>query len=351
MIIFDNIIYSLQKSGGISVRWKELIQSIQQSNLFNESFFVFYKKSSNNLYYDETLSRIPPNKIIWRVFHLFTEIMNFKSNETKKFIFHSSYYRLCSNKNAFNIITFHDCIQDFFGKGIKNYFVIQMKKRVVKKADHIICNSYTTKKDLLKLYLCDENKVSVIYSGVNPIFKRRNGVIKNNTILFVGNRAPYKKFDFVIDVLNYNKQLKLTLVGGGKLTKKELKLIEPVKDRIEHFLGINEEELNLLYNESICLIHPSLYEGFGVPVIEAMKAYCAVVAYKTPAVNEIGEDGVLYFEKYDVKQVNKLIVNLSQNKEFYSQVTETAFNIAKKFSWEKTGIQTIKLLEQIQTKI
>ncbi|MGC3977161.1 MAG: glycosyltransferase [Paludibacteraceae bacterium] len=199
------------------MRWKELIDSIRESELYKESIFIFYEKNSSNLYSKETVKKISKSKIMWKKFYTFLRIMDYNTDINEKFIFHSSYYRVCSNKNAFNIITFHDCIQELFGKGIRNYFTIKMKKRIIKKADHIICNSHTTRNDLISLYRCDQNKVSVIYSGVNPVFQKIDNIEKNNHILFVGSRASYKKFDFVIELLKDNENLNLTIVGGGKI--------------------------------------------------------------------------------------------------------------------------------------
>ncbi|MGC3977162.1 MAG: glycosyltransferase [Paludibacteraceae bacterium] len=122
-----------------------------------------------------------------------------------------------------------------------------------------------------------------------------------------------------------------------------------MNDRIQHLIGLSENELNLIYNKSVCLIHPSLYEGFGVPVIEAMKAKCPVLAYQCPAVNEIGLDGITYFKSYDTKSVNMLI-NSMMNKE-NAELTNKAYKIADRFSWEKTGIETINLFNKVLSTI
>lgn len=346
MIIFDNIILGIQNSGGISVRWKELIQSVTKNKIIQDSYFVFYDKCDNNLYHNEICDLIPAKRIIPKRIKLLTRILDFKIISNSKFIFHSSYYRVSSNINAINVITFHDCIQEFYGHGIRNFFVIQMKKRTVKKASHIICNSNTTKIDLIKVYKYPEKNISVIYSGVSPNFYKLENINKNKKLLFIGSRASYKRFDFIIELLKYNSTLELIIVGGGNFNANETKLIEPVKKRVEHLLGIDEFKLNEIYNSVHCLMHPSSYEGFGVPVIEAMKACCPVIAFNCSVVREIAKEGILYFNKYDVNIVDKLILDLNV-KSSRDKLVNGGLKIAKSFSWDETGLQTIALFESL----
>jgi len=349
MIIFDNIILAIQNSGGISVRWKELMQTISKDKLVDESYFVMYNCSDRNLYYNEIAALIPKNRIISRKGHFLSRVIDFKINMKDKFIFHSSYYRVSSNKNAINVLMFHDCIQEFHGSGIKNTFAIRMKKRAVSKASHIICNSYTTKKDLMSVYNYPEKNISVIYSGVSPNFHKLEGIHKTKYLLFIGSRAPYKRFDFAIELLKINPDLKLRVVGGGSFSKSELKMILSVNERVEHLVGIDEIKLNEIYNSSLALIHASSYEGFGVPVIEAMKSGCPVIAYNCPVVKEIAREGVIYFNEYNALKVNVLISKLD-NENFRNTLTKKAMDISKSFSWEQTGLQTIVLFKSLLLK-
>jgi len=346
-VYFDNIIFAIQKSGGISVRWKELLAYTHQVGNLLDIRYINYNHSADNIYYADTLKLLPEERIIKRKYFCFTRLIDLEVKERTMFIFFSSYYRVSSNANAINVLTFHDCIQEFYGKGIKNKIAILIKKRVIKKSDYIICNSYTTKHDLIKVYNYPEEKISVIYSGVSPIFfKITNPLTKNKKILFIGSRAPYKRFDFVIELLKFNIELQLTVVGGGTFTPKERLLIAPIQNRIEHLFDIDETKLNEIYNTAYCLMHSSSYEGFGVPIIEAMQSGCPVVAYKCPAAEEIAAGGVLFFNNYDVVEVTSLI-NKLQDDNFRNALIEQALNISKTFSWEKTGKETINLLQQL----
>ncbi|MBB3187176.1 glycosyltransferase family 4 protein [Microbacter margulisiae] len=346
-IYLDNIIFSIQKAGGISIRWKELLSSISRSELQQAVYYIQYKNSSANIYDQEIKRMMPSDHMIQRKHYYFSRLFSLHLPEQEdKFIFYSSYYRVSSNRNAINVLTFHDCIQEFYMKGLQNKVAIFMKRRAVKKADHIICNSYTTKRDLMAVYNYPEQQISVIYSGVSPCFFPMDSTIRPNSLLFVGSRAAYKRFDFVIALLKHNPGWRLTVVGGGDFSKRELALMTEVRNRVEHLQGITESRLNELYNAATCLIHPSQYEGFGVPVVEAMRAGCPVVAFACPAVKEIAGEGALLFDRYDVHVCSQLIDSL-QNVEIRKKLQKKAFIVAQKYSWEKVGCETVQLLQNI----
>ena len=169
-VVFDNIIFSLQKAGGISVVWQELIKRILKDSDINVSFIEQYNE---NIFRKKL--QIPEELIIHNNFSKlpisFQRYLNPRiRNESG--IFHSSYYRTTSNPNLINISTVHDFTYEYYRKGLPKLIHQKQKVLAINKSKKIICVSNNTKKDLLKFYPnIQESCIEVIYNGVDSVFK------------------------------------------------------------------------------------------------------------------------------------------------------------------------------------
>jgi len=345
-IVFDNIIFSLQKAGGISVVWYEILKRIVHDKNFELSFYE-YNNVKNNIFREELAL---PNACIVESssFALnFKRYLNLKiSKEIEPFIFHSSYYRTCSNKNAINITTVHDFTYEKFRKGFKKLIHSTQKKNAILKSDAIICISENTKKDLLEfLPNIDSEKIHVIYNGVSDDYFRlidkhldKLPFPPNTFLIFVGSRdEDYKHFDFTVEVASAMK-LNLVIVGGKALTNKETQFLNSkFKNENYCYLGhIDNQLLNILYNNAFCLFYPSVYEGFGLPVLEAQKAGCPVIAYNGSSVKEIIGNQLLLFDRFSVEDVTTIINNYLLNENSRNLIIENGLKNSEKFSWNFT---------------
>ena len=140
----------------------------------------------------------------------------------------------------------------------------------------------------------------------------------------------------------------LVVVGGGKLSKDDFTLIDPLirKNHFKHYLGINNIFLNILYNNAFTLLYPSSYEGFGIPVLEAQKAGCPVIAYNSSSIPEIiGNSGFL-LSKPSVSDACSIIEEI-RNINTFNETIENGLINAKRFSWDNTYIQTLKVYQDI----
>ena len=347
MIVFDNIIFSLQKSGGVSVVWHEMLERIIGSTDV-EKLYLEYDDASNNIFRKQL--QIPQNDIVIRkrnklfAWERYQNVrLSFLQNP---FIFHSSYYRTTTNKNAINITTVHDFTYEYYSDGIKQKIHCRQKYAAIRKSDIIICVSENTKRDLLKfLPEIKENKVHVIHNGVSEdYFPITNDLIhdfqlpfpKQSYLLFVGSRTAYKRFDFAVDIAR-KFQFNLIIVGGEKLSDIENKLLESKlsKNSYTHIRGASNEQLNYLYNNAFCLIYPSEYEGFGIPVLEAQKAGCPVIAYNGSSIPEIAGETTLLFNNFDMEEISSKIDLLKENTQ-RKEIIDKGIENVQRFSWDKT---------------
>ena len=326
-LVHDDIIYNLQSKGGITNYWKNLKPFIQDKvNLINVNG---HSKKERKLPFG-----------ILRYMNSNTE---FKTN----FIFHSSYYRTSSANKAINVITIYDFIYEKFSEGLRRRIHVWQKQRAINNSDHIICISHSTKNDLLIYYPeVDQNKISVVYLGVKNEFMRNDKLKTKKSLIFVGSRGGYKNFSILLDALDILSNYSLIIVGGGELSNQENKRLKNIK--YEHLIECSDEMLNNLYNQSLALIYPSSYEGFGLPIIEALKAGCPVICNKGSSTGEIGGEYVLsgsMSKEFIINSILKL-----NNESFRNDLVKNGIKYASSFTWEKTANQTLKIYEELWVK-
>lgn len=341
-IIFDNIIYSLQHSGGISSVWSNLITRIMSRQ--DEIQFLEYDNACDNIFRKDI--RINDKQVIRKNsrYMMLKRYINPKINLNSNFIFHSSYFRTSSNPNAINITTVHDFIYEYYVKDpLKRFMHCHQKNEAIRHSDYIICISENTKKDLLYfLPDTDPKKIFVIYNGVSTdyyISKKKKKT--NNNIVFVGNRNGYKNFDKIIEpIVICEKEL---VIVGKPLSQNEIKLIESYNCKYHYAGYLSNHNLNKLYQEAFCLIYPSEYEGFGLPVIEAQKAGCPVIALKRSSIPEIyGTDQHLLLNSTSTKDFVEKIKLLEKDNIRIASI-ESGIRNADKYSWDKAVEEYYKL--------
>ena len=143
--------------------------------------------------------------------------------------------------------------------------------------------------------------------------------------------------------------LLLTCVGGGALTEFEINLINKlIPKRVTHLNGVPDDILNTLYNSAYCLAYPSSYEGFGIPVLEAMRAGCPVVAFNGSSIPEVAGDAALLIDELNVDALREAILRL-QSEDFRNFLRTKGFNQAARFSWEDTFDKTKEIYETIKS--
>jgi glycosyltransferase involved in cell wall biosynthesis len=186
----------------------------------------------------------------------------------------------------------------------KNDVYADYKKRCILNAHHLIAISENTKKDLHRFFDIPDEKIAVIHHGIDltpPEYGAIAG-LPERYILYVGERVGYKNFNVVVEAFKalskIHPELYLVLAGGHNLTAQEnaLLTVSRIKDRTIQITA-SDAKLNTIYKNAQCFVFPSLYEGFGLPILEAFKNRCPVILSNSSCFPEIaGNRAALYFD-------------------------------------------------------
>ncbi len=271
------------------------------------------------------------------------------------------------------VVTIHDLAYLYYPEDFKKKDLWQLKnwtKFSVNKADKIIAVSKTTKKDIVKNYGINEDKVSVIYNGFEKTAKEKTSAVKHSDmnlaqtaevelkkfILFVGTLQPRKNLETLISAFNKfiqtNKDFKLIIVG------KKGWLYESIFEKVENMnLGkkviftdhVTDDKLIWYYKNAFCLVLPSLYEGFGIPVLEAMSYDCPVITSLSSSLPEIGGEACLYFDPKSSDDLLEKLKSLRENEKLRNELIIKGKQRVKDFSWEKCGRETLEAIKQGRT--
>jgi len=371
-ILYDHQVFTWQEYGGISRYYYELIKAQRGSAGLS-------LVHSNNEYIvaDPELGALVTRKPIIarpsKIQRLFTskksrrrksaEVINLAhSIEQLKAgaydLFHPTYYDRYFIEHVGGrpfVLTVHDMIHELFPEHFQLRDPASAQKReLVQKAAHIIAVSECTKKDLMDLYGVAESRITVIYHGSSL---RADGpsaqlVLPEKYFLLVGSRGTYKNCYFTVralrDVLNRFSDVHLVFAGGGPFSEEErgfffgLGLAERV-----HQAPAPDEALRSLYARAEAFIFPSLYEGFGIPTIEAFSCGCPVLSSDTAALKEVAGDAALYFEPKNVQSIQQAVVRILSEPGMREDLRKKGELRLQFFSWKKCAAQTVAVYEKV----
>ena len=274
------------------------------------------------------------------------------------------------------VVTIHDIIHWIFRKQfltpLQTVYAGFMLKKAVTSADHIIAVSHHTKKDLIEYFRAPDEKITVIHEGVDETHRRFSpGELKpafekirtqynvpENFFLYVGLIKPHKNVLMLMRLFRKLKaqgKVRASLVLIGRKDRsypkdyEELAALSSTKD-ILYLPVIDPQELKVFYNQAIALIHPSLYEGFGLTLLEAMCSGAPVLTTNSSSIPEVVGDAACRVNATDETAMMGAILRLDQDAGFRESLRQKGFARAKMFRWNETARETAAVYERVLTE-
>jgi glycosyltransferase involved in cell wall biosynthesis len=368
-LLFDPLIFLLQNYGGISRYYSELLNGFRNKENIEVDFPLFYsdnfhlknyKLGSNFLI--RRFSNYIPFKYKEYLKRKSILIYRTKLKEGKFDLVIPTYYDtsfLDVKGNTPFVLTVYDMIHENYPNLEKDSSIISDKKLLIEKADAIIAISENTKNDILRFYPhVSKEKIHVVYlchSIVKSNLDFENLTTKigiNNYILFVGNRGFYKRFNwFLTHVSSWLKtnNTSLLCLGGGSFSKDEFDLISNLglSDHVKQFT-FQDDQLYFLYRNSLAFVFPSEYEGFGIPVLEAMYSGCPVILPRLTSFPEVAGDAGEYFDSSRPETLIAALDKIKENPQYRIDLIQKGFLQASKFSWKKTLHQCFSIYNSVR---
>lgn len=361
-ILYDYEIFCLQKYGGVSRYFYELVSRLLtfpdvEIILYMGKFINQYGLEKFHLQYcdfkGKKVKYPPKTKPLFVKFQKYL-FEKFRSKRSYN-IFHQTYFRPYRIRHdEIRIITVHDFTHEkypqyfsFFDHTIKN------KKKAISTAHGIICVSKATRDDLLKFYPDVKGKIEVIYHGNSlNVQVDKDPFFKYPYFLFVGSRKGYKNFSLLLNALALLPELrshfKIICFGGGNFSKAEVNLIRKLslESNVVQIEG-NDIMLANAYKFASALVYPSLYEGFGIPLIEAMNYGCPLIVSNSSCLPEIAQDAALFFDPLSSEDLAAKMEMVANNSTLKNELKEKGLQRGRYFSWDKCAKETYEFYKTV----
>lgn len=362
-IAYDSQIFRMQQHGGISKYFVKLIENLMSEKNIEITVVAGIHKNECLINSSIKYSGMPydclKRKFINNRFYNCTDVYNLYVEKNKLSnptidVIHQTYngYELYTSKKTKCIITIHDLIYEKFPLDFTDTEeYLARKKKSIENADHIICVSKNTQDDLINFYNVDISKTSVVYHGVDEFPKQSNRLFSYPYILFVGKRNGYKNF---INTLKAYSQTSLKNVakfvcfGSSNFSEEENQIIKQLQltENVVYFKGDDLELVNL-YQFAVFLIYPSVYEGFGLPVLEAMANDCPVICSNKSSLPEVSNDCALAINCENTEEIRSSMDKLFYNKDLRNNLVKLGRENVKKFTWRNTALNTLNVYQKV----
>jgi glycosyltransferase involved in cell wall biosynthesis len=275
---------------------------------------------------------------------------------------HETYYstRASAPDGIPTVLTVFDCIHERYPHQFPWYDrLLTIKQRAIQRADHLICISEATRHDLLQFYPVSPEQITVIYLGVDqstpPIKPSSHNAVStaSKLILFVGERGGYKNFVTLVQAFAQSSWLRhacqLVCFGGGPFTTAEHRLFKTLQLTPAQICQVHgsDQQLNDYYAQASVFVYPSYHEGFGLPLLEAMRCGCPVIASRSGAIPEVVADAACLFEPHDGEALMTLLETILRDTQLRQQLRQRGYQRMRAFHWRQCAQQTLNVYRHV----
>ena len=367
-LTIDGIIYQLQSRGGISRIYIEILPRMCDMDDSLRVTLLTEGKLRQQVPVHRGISHRPIPDVelylrpggTWKpvVPHVRDLAKRLRVGRTDGKIWHSTYYTMLDHWHGRSVVTVPDMIHEMFPERFndaeQDRFRAQ-KRRCIEAADAIICISETTAQDLQRICGIGSDRIHVTRLAHSNVFRVLNNEDNPSPLptgepflLYVGIRPryKYKNFDLLLDAYSAwpgRKETALVLVSSPWSVDEERNLAElGIRERVHLLTDVDDNTLCRLYNRAVAFVYPSLYEGFGVPLLEAMACGCPIVASRIPSSLEIAGECPIYFDPAETDELIQALDRvLDEGRD--SERVRMGLERVKQYSWDRTVAQTLEV--------
>ncbi len=368
-ILFDHQAFSGAKYGGVARYYYDLMFNLKYSQKIDIQLALKY---SNNDYIQKgDIRKVVPFKFYFgfaRTNQIFSHLNRAASAyylyKQDFDVFHPTYFKdyflPFLGKKPF-VLTHHDVIPEKFPEKYASLdgFDKQYKKNILHKANKIIAVSENTKNDIVDIFDIKPEKVAVIYhsthfANFSPNTNFAGSSYPFDYLLYVGNRGNYKNFVFfveaIVPLLRKNPNLVLLCAGNGGFTAEEKQIFanNQIINQVKHHVIESDEDLYFLYKRALAFVYPSLYEGFGIPILEAFACQCPVVLSNRSCFPEVAQEAALYFNPIDKEDILYQITQIVENTSLRNSLIEKGKARLTDFSPDITAKKTLDVYHSVR---
>jgi glycosyltransferase involved in cell wall biosynthesis len=355
-VIYTPDIFSLQRVGGLSRYFCELISRIPADVCLTDVPAGIYL---NRYFRAARLKRgcyIPKLGPLGHYRLQFNHALCLRcASKHPSAIIHQTYYSEVQYPTSHPLVlTVADMIDQRFPE-MSTAVPTSLKRRNCERADRIIAISDATKKDLIELFEISSEKITVVHLADSlPKLARPKTQEPNSEkyLLYVGKRGDYKNFRRLLEAFAASPFLKrhfhLVAFGGGTFSKNERRSMEQLKvtDQVRYATG---DDLALVgyYRNAMAMVYPSLYEGFGLPILEAMGQGCPVICSEYGSLREVAGDAAAYFNAHQTANIRSVLEENLGNPNRLAELRQRGTVRHKLFSWDKCVEETLSVYREL----
>jgi glycosyltransferase involved in cell wall biosynthesis len=348
----------------------EVFQRIANQHPEHEFIFIFDRDFDPSFVYSANVTPVktgPQARHPWLFYWYFEYAIPRILRQCRADLFVSPDGYMSLRAKTPGIAVVHDLNFEHFPGDLKPHITRYYKKyfpRFVKKADHVITVSEYSKQDIVKVYGTDPAKITVAHNGADEAFTksdpraidgfRRQTGLQQPFFLAVGSIHPRKNITRLLQAFDLFKKntgspVQLAIVGNRYLWTPEmentLQSLSSKNDIV--FTGhLSKEDLVKAYSAAMALVFPSYFEGFGIPLVEAMRCECAVTCARATSFPEVAGDAALYFDPFDISDMAEKLREISSSEQLREQLVEKGKQRCLQFNWQNTANIVWQVIEQ-----